>query len=247
MTFNAFNCFGGGVLGAGLTQATTFDRTATAYLSASSLLGQGDSATGTIWCSYRASQYDDYLMGNDGSSYIQNLGSSGLTFNISGFGFVGNISGVNPLGDWCSFVISINTNAVCRYIHWGGSIANKITGTLSGFPTSGTRLDFTPSAWGIGKEYNGTGSGSFHGEMAVFGLDINNAVDLTDSAVQARFVKSDGTIVIDRGNGSSYTGAQPLIYLQGGAGSFVNNRGSGGAFTTTGNFSTYTDPVRIDP
>lgn len=245
----------GGIIGSG--SATTFDRTGDAYLTSGALTGGAGKAELVIWCAYRRGAEGRYLMGNAStyfSLYLDAVSSAKLVLSLpySGSGGTFDLSAVVPSDDWCYILISINTNAISRYIHWGGTLGNKISGTIA---VPSVSIDCNPSEWGIGKDPSG-GSSHYRGEVGVFGVGFLTALDgtplapsldLTDADVVRRFVKDDGTIVIDGGDGSSYTGVQPLIYMRGGATSFVNNLGSGGAFTPTGTFTTYIDPVIIDP
>ena len=242
--------------GGGMGAADFFaDGVTATNLAASSLTGQANSSKFLFATAYRRVLTNDNLLAwRDGSTenFIRpSIPASGsIQFNVldaSGNPFVETMSCIVPLNDWCFLLIAINTAGTSRFAHWGGGLGNFNSGVMSSIPTDGRLLDFTPSVgWNVGKLVNSVGGG-WRGAMAEYIVALDHSLDITDSAVREKFVKTDGTIVRHGGNGSVVTGTQPLIYLSGGGNAFTSNRGSGGAFTPTGTFTTYTGEVKIDP
>jgi hypothetical protein len=242
--------------GGSATQATDFfaDGVTATNLSSASLTGQANSAKFLFATAYRRTLTNDTLLAwRDGSTdgFIRPsaVSSGNVQLNVldaGGNAFVETMSCIVPLDDWCFLLMAINTNGTSRFAHWGGGLGNFSSGVMSSIPTDGRLLDFTPSVgWNVGKLVDSVGAG-WRGALAEYYVALDHNLDITDSAVLEKFVKSDGTIVRHGGNGSVVTGTQPLIYLSGGGTAFTNNRGSGGTLTPTGTFTAYTDPVRID-
>ena len=126
-----------------------------------------------------------------------------------------------PTGAYYLVGVSIDTRAGQRLAQFrvGATVA-----TMSGFAGLADDTDLWPALgrWRV----NNSGVAL---DMAEVFVDLTTALDLSDSAVWAKFAAT-----ASRGaNGSIPTGAQPVLYLSGDASTFGTNKGSGGGGTVT--------------
>lgn len=97
-------------------------------------------------------------------------------------------------------------------------------------------IDYTRGEHCVGARYNGTFT--WDGDMAELWFDPTQALDLTDSAVVAKFLRSDGKPASLGATGQKPTGSSPILYLKGGAARWGTNYGTGGDVAiVTGSFS----------
>lgn len=92
-------------------------------------------------------------------------------------------------------------------------------------------IDFTRGAYAIGAETDG---GSMY-NGCVSELFFHTAyIDLSIQANRRKFISATGKAVLLGADGSFPLGVQPILYAPTGDASGTGNKGTGGAFTTTG-------------
>lgn len=92
-------------------------------------------------------------------------------------------------------------------------------------------IDWTLADWSIGALPDGTGE--LNGSIAELWVD-DAYIDLSQEFNRLKFYSANGRPVSLGADGSTPTGASPLVYMSGNDGDFLTNKGAGGGFTENG-------------
>lgn len=106
---------------------------------------------------------------------------------------------------------------------------SDVTNAITQF--TGT-MAMTSSDWQVGAQ--STGANKFDGCLSEFYFNHNNYIDLTVEANRRKFIDATGNPVDLGSDGSTPTGASPILYLNGNSTNFQTNQGTGGNFSVTG-------------
>lgn len=212
----------------------------TQYLEHTGTLGlaNGKKAMGSFW--FRATRngtaesivfaFGGYFqIIKNGSDKINILGyDTGLTLRVN----ISSTSTVNVARGWVHVLFAFDTDAGWAYVYIDDVDDTTIT-TL----TSGATIDFTPTAWAVG----GVSVAKYQFDVGQIWVAPGSALDLTTEANRRYFVTAGVRPKLLGADGSA-PGITPAMYFDGDASSFGTNRGSGGAFTQTGTFTTVEFP-----
>lgn len=129
--------------------------------------------------------------------------------------------------DWHHVLVSVDlSDTAKRHLYLDG-VSDLTVATY----TNDT-ADLTMADWGIGGYPSGTNL--FDGDIAELWAD-DSYIDLSVSGNRAKFRSAGGNPVSLGDDGSTPTGASPLVYFGGTSfDSWPTNKGTGGDFTTTG-------------
>lgn len=232
-----------------------FDGSATTLLRTGSLVGVSDSKKGVFsaWVKPDAISGTQTLFAGGAVTSIQvTIGSSGQV-NLGGNGISGTAmtiasdNSVITAGAWNHIVASWDTGSSYAEIYVNRTDANAI-GSIAdvaiAYATNSLR-------WRVGASNNATAINFFAGKMYDLAFWPGVSVDITDADVLKFFVSSDGrnpaagqeyhphkpggVKPVGYGHdGSISAGAPAAIYF---AGDWRTNKGTGGAFTLSGDFT----------
>jgi hypothetical protein len=243
---------GAGLLASGggvpvyLTESADFDGTNDYMKTGAGLTGAADGKVGTVSCWFRLDGGDAanlailcnattvgggtnrFLLYRDNSNKIRvdvddSAGANVLVF-ISNATYTAGASWHHLLASW--------DLAASRFQLYVDDVADTaIPSTLTD-----TAIDYTVADWAIGALPGS--SFKFNGCFSEFYFNTVASLDLSVQSNRRKFRDASGKPVNLGANGSTPTGAQPIIYQKvadgGSASDFATNLGSGGNFTITG-------------
>lgn len=229
----------GGIIGGYSAKAVTFDGT-NDYLSRTAQLdGIADGKLGTLslWINGAQPATSRYVMyfGTTGRFSVLVISTDG-SMSISGRTSAGaNMfamnSSTNPVADgsWHHVLASWDTSDTnkCKFYL---DDADVTTVAL----ISNNDIDYA-TAGNIACGAGASGNFRLGADVAEFYF-TTEWLDLTDSAVRAKFIKAGRPVSLGA-DGSKPTGTAALLYLKGPASNWGTNAGSGGNFTVNGTFT----------
>lgn len=151
----------------------------------------------------------------------------------------GKVAAITSSTGWVHLLISVDNTLAAGYAQM--YINNTEAANVVTFLASGVNLDFTDVDWAVGDI---TGGGlPITAAVSEFYFNIATSLDMTNSANRALFI-AGGKPVSLGSDGSTPTGAQPIVYFRSLFSSFTTNSGSGGNFVKKGTtaFASATPP-----
>lgn len=156
----------------------------------------------------------------------QNSGGTTI-FNISSVVTVTSASG------WVSVLASWDLAATNAWLY-----VNDVSSLTTTTNTNDT-IDYTVANHSVGATL--AGASILNCAVSQFYLNFATSLNLSTASNRRKFVDADGRPVNLGADGSTPTGAAPILYLANAAASFHTNLGGGGGMTVTaGSFSNYT-------
>lgn len=170
--------------------------------------------------------------GGNGLFFLQWAGGPSQIFlaNFYDADFNGDgveVDGAPQSGVWLHILISYDGSDLnkCR------ALINGANATDAEFFNTGPATLTGETNFYVGRD--GAEGAFLEADVADYYLAIGQWLDLADPANVAKFI-ADGKPVDLGSDGSTPTGTAPTIFFSGDASGFVTNRGTGGAFTLTG-------------
>ncbi len=220
-----------------VTTASDYDGTNDEQVRASDLVGDADTKEGTfsVWIRKDADTYNTLLSNEFAYFGVFLAGGFDNKFTLLGwrespsdlqlFNLV-SASAYPANGAWLNILASWKTDTGALHLY-----INDINDKDPASYIMDGVISYTQNEWYIGAY--GSLIGPFSGCISEMFFH-NTYIDLSVESNRRKFISASSKPVSLGADGSTPLGVQPLIYIPTGDGSGTGNKGSGGAFTTTG-------------
>jgi len=178
--------------------------------------------TGAVDCKFQIVNSTNVLLVR-----IDNVAGSNIAVNIQ------SSTGYSSADGWINILISWN----CAASEEGQLYVNDV----NDYDVAASDLDdealgyAEPTTWGAFAQFNN--AAKYNGDVAFLWFSINDAIDFSNEDNRRLFFNENGSPADLGPNGENPTGTAPLLYFAGNVASFPTNKGTGGAFTLTGDIT----------